>query len=140
MTVRSLYVKPVVFTGIFKDVDEISWYAESVETAASLSLINGIGNGLFAPEKNISRQELAVIAYRLYMNKSKAMDSNQEGLLKYSFIDENEIDDYAKDAIKFLSSKGIMVGDGERFNPKALATRQEAAVVLYRLLESLGEF
>lgn len=140
MSVRSLYIKPVAFTGLFKDVDEISWYAESVETAASLSLINGIGNGLFAPEKNISRQQLAVIAYRLYMNKNNGMDSSQDELLNYSFIDENEIDDYAKQAVKFLSSKGIMVGDGERFNPRAAATRQEAAVVLYRLLECLGEF
>ena len=140
MIVRSLYLKPAAFKGVFKDVAETSWYAEIVETAASLSLINGIGNGLFAPEKNISRQELAVIAYRLHMNRNKGMDSSKEVLLKHSFSDEKEIADYAKDAVSFMASMGIMVGDGEKFSPKATATRQEAAVVLYRLLEHLKEF
>ena len=57
----------------------------------SEELTNGIGNGLFAPEKNISRQDLAVIAYRLYVNRSKGAEINGEAKITspYIFVSSN---------------------------------------------------
>ncbi|MDD4493852.1 MAG: Ig-like domain-containing protein [Eubacteriales bacterium] len=140
MIVRTLDVAPANFKGTFKDVEENAWYAANIETAASLGLIEGMGSSRFAPNDNISRQQLAVIAYRLYKYKNQGLNKEvQDKLNQYSFLDTKEIADYAKGAVNFLAGKGIMTGDGVRFKPNATASRQEAAVVLYRLLELLGE-
>jgi hypothetical protein len=56
-----------------------------------------------------------------------------------SFTDEQEISDYAAEAVRFVSGTGIMIGYDGRFDPKRTASRQEMAVMLYRLLEYMGE-
>lgn len=51
------------------------------------------------------------------------------------YADESEIADYAKDAVKFVTDREIMLGDGTNFNPTDFITRQEIAVILKRILE-----
>lgn len=58
---------------------------------------------------------------------------------KGTFIDVAKNSWYAEEAVGFVSDTGIMTGSDGRFEPKRSITRQEAAVVLYRLLEYMGE-
>jgi len=51
---------------MFKDVTPKKWYAGVVEEAARLGLMMGTGNGIFEPEKPVTRAELAAVAVRLY--------------------------------------------------------------------------
>jgi hypothetical protein len=136
IVIRSLYVKPVTKKGTFSDVTFDAWYAENVETAVALGIMNGMGNGRFAPLNNMTREQLAVIAYRLigFMSEQKLQEVTDHG-----FIDQKDIASYATEGVNYLASKGIMTGSFGKFNPKAFVTRQEAAVVLYRLLKYLGE-
>lgn len=136
MVIRALYVKPAAKTGRFSDVAGDAWYAENVETAAALGMMSGVGNGRFAPLDPMTREQLATIAYRLI---AKAQQKEPEAAADHGFSDQSSIAAYAVPGVNYLASKGIMVGSFGRFDPKASLTRQEAAVVLYRLLVYLGE-
>lgn len=49
----------------FADVPADAWYADAVTEAAVLGLMEGIGGGLFAPERTVTRAELAAVAVRV---------------------------------------------------------------------------
>lgn len=49
----------------FSDVPKDAWYADAVGKAAELGLMEGIGGGLFEPERPITRAEAAQVAVRL---------------------------------------------------------------------------
>ena len=51
---------------VFADVPTDAWYADEVTEAAALGLMEGIGGGLFAPDRPIARGELAAVVVRLY--------------------------------------------------------------------------
>lgn len=140
LAVRSLYTEPSKSKGSFADVDKGSWYADTVETAYELGLVSGAGADRFTPDAKISREQLATIAYRLYKYKAgtntigKTTDKAGN-----AFKDSRNISSYAEEAVNFVTNAGIMVGSGGRFEPQRSTTRQEAAVVLYKLLEYMGE-
>ena len=50
----------------FTDVDPGAWYADKVAMAAQLGLMEGVGVGLFEPERAPTRAELAAVVVRLY--------------------------------------------------------------------------
>lgn len=52
-----------------------------------------------------------------------------------SFNDENEIDEYAKEAVAALSKAKIINGDNGNFRPKSYATRAEAAKIVYEIIK-----
>lgn len=125
-----------------------SWYADAVEAAYELGLVSGAGTDLFAPDAKITREQLATIAYRLYKYKvgintnGKATDTTADKAVDEvgnTFKDRRNISSYAEEAVNFVANAGIMVGTSGRFEPQRSTTRQEAAVVLYKLLEYMGE-
>lgn len=52
--------------GMFSDVDASKWYADEVEEAAALGLMEGTGGGKFESERPVTRAELAAVAVRLH--------------------------------------------------------------------------
>lgn len=109
----------------FEDVSRDSWYYSAILKASGNGVIYG-SDGRFNPEASITRQDAAVIICRL---KNVAGSVND-----ISFTDENEISDYALEAVKNLAASGIIIGNNGRFNPKNNITRAEAATMLYRIL------
>lgn len=55
----------------FTDVDPGAWYADDVAGAAQLGLMEGVGGGLFEPDRPVTRGELAAVAVRLYEKLTK---------------------------------------------------------------------
>lgn len=49
----------------FTDVPETYWAYDAISTASGLGWVNGLGGGLFAPDRAITRAETAVIMNRL---------------------------------------------------------------------------
>ena len=136
LIVRSLYTELSKSKVAFKDVEENAWYATSIETAYEMGIVNGIGHSLFDPKAIITREQLAIMAYKLFQYKT-----GTEATYKSSntFKDQLDISIIAEEAVNFVANTKIMTGSSGRFEPKRSATRQEAAVVLYRLLEYMGE-
>ena len=82
-------------------------------------------------EQSVTRQQLAAMLYRyaLYRNVADAPTETQS----HSFMDANLITDYAKEAVKWCSERGIVQGYPDNtFQPEGTATRAHMAVMLYR--------
>ena len=99
-----------------------------------LGLIYGVGDNLYLPEKNMTRQDMFVILYRIQNILGKLKENINEGNKKFeNFNDIDEIDEYAVEALKSFVNTGIVQGDGGKLKPKAMATRAETAQVLYNI-------
>ncbi|MFC3748075.1 glycoside hydrolase family 3 C-terminal domain-containing protein [Paenibacillus sp. GCM10012306] len=116
----------------FTDVLSGAWYKNYVDIGTSNNLINGIGNGLFAPNKSISRQDLCVIAF----NALKKLNVELPQVTGHDFPDDASIAGYAKEAVYAFKQLGIINGGtGGQMNPTAPATRAEAAVIIKNVLD-----
>ncbi len=115
----------------FTDTDKNAWYAPYVASAANAGIVFGIDESNFGIGRNITREDMAVMIYR-----AAGMSAEQADEL---FADDSELSDYAREAVYTLKAKKIMSGKGDnRFEPKAYATRAEAARMIYSLIELGG--
>lgn len=118
----------------FNDVGVDSWYAPYVAKAKETGLVTGIGDGTFGVGRCITREDIAVILCRAASLKGISLTNGTS-----SFADSAMISDYAKSSVDTLYSSKIINGtpDGS-FNPKAFATRAEAAKMLYEIIKKGG--
>ena len=119
----------------FGDVDTEMYYAPYVKWAAEKGIANGVGGNKFAPDADISRQDLAVILARYADVMGLTM---KQPLQNVVFIDSDAIADYAVDAVGTMVRAGVINGkeDGG-FDPAASATRAEVAAMLHRFCEAV---
>ncbi len=112
------------------DVDQNEWYAPFINTAVELGIINGVSETEFGIGQNITRQDMAVIMYRVakYIGKDITAKSSRVP------TDMDTADDYADEAIIALYQSGIVngVADGV-FAGWQTATRAQAAKLCYDL-------
>lgn len=110
----------------FTDVSADAYYAKAVAWASANKIVNGITDELFAPNANITREQMAVMLYRY----KKAQNAETE----ITYTDKDEISDYALDAIAWANEAGIMTGnENGSFAPMRNSSRAEAAAVFVRL-------
>lgn len=114
----------------FADVPEDAWYYSAVAAAVKNGIVTGVSETEFAPDANITRQDMAVMIDRA----AKAANISLSNGAELIFTDEAAISDYALDAVKAMSKAGIINGfeDGS-FSPMSNATRAQATVMLYRV-------
>ena len=118
-------------TAKFTDVNADDWFMPYVAAALENGIVNGVSDDMFGTGKNITRQDLAVMAYNAALKNG--VEFNTEGVQKFS--DDDKISDYAKAAVYALKSQDIVNGiDGKNFAPQDTATRAEAAKILYALI------
>ncbi|MDO5311038.1 MAG: S-layer homology domain-containing protein, partial [Clostridia bacterium] len=117
----------------FSDVDENEWYAQYVKIACGCGVFNGMGDGTFGIGSFITREDMAVIAYRTaeYCGLIDGGESGR-GADEFVFEDDGSISDYAKKAVYALEKEGIINGVGNGyFEPKGSLTRAQAAKIIY---------
>ena len=112
----------------FKDVVKGAYYYNAVLWAYSKGIVTGKGAGKFAPNDNVSRQEIAAFIYR-YAGKPTATGS----LL--GFNDYKSVSAYATDAMKWATRNEVITGIGGKLVPNAAATRAQVATMLYRYIK-----
>ena len=132
MLVVALDLKGDIKLG-FNDVDSTHWAYGYIKTAVASGIVNGISDTEFGITSEITRQDMAVMAYRAAKKVGKLNNIEPD---KNNFSDESDIADYAKDAIAYMKSAGIINGVGENmFNPLGTATRAETAVVISKIID-----
>lgn len=126
---------PASSTYGFSDVARNTWYTKSIDWAASVGIVNGVGDGMFAPESPVTREQMAVIFY----NYTKHKELNIEGKKDLSsYTDSEKISTWASDALEWAVATGLMSGKGENMlDPSGNATRAETAAVIKRYAEKL---
>ncbi len=114
----------------FSDLSVNDWSYPYIASAYVMNLIRGLDNGAFGGEFSVTREDMAVILFRMAKEEQIAME---EGAV--TFRDGNDISDYARDAVAALCTAGIINGVGDGcFDPKGTATRAQAAVMFDRFI------
>ena len=107
----------------FDDVDSSAWYADAVSYVAENGIMNGAGNGTFAPDTVMSRAMLVQVLYNLE-GKPEAADC--------TFTDV-AADAWYADAVAWAADAGIVTGVSDTtFAPDQMMTREQIATILYR--------
>ena len=115
----------------FSDTDNAD-----VLLCASAGVVNGVGNGKFAPQKNITRQEAASMLYRLAALNKNTKDDEATSL-PHIFADSANIQSWAWKNVDWVYRQGIMNGMGENtFAPDGEYTREQSIVTALRLYDS----
>ncbi len=119
---------------LFSDVPKDAWYTKSVNWAADNNIINGVSENTFAPDNEITREQLAVILYRyaVYNGYDVSLESTKTSV----FSDKGKISPYAVDAINYITAIGVLNGREENIlAPQDKVTRAEVATMLKRFAE-----
>jgi len=117
---------------IFADVSSSAWYFVAIQWASDVGIINGVGYGNFAPNDNITREQMAVMLYR-FVN-IKGIELPQGSVT--TFIDQDTISPWAAEAVTAIQRAGMVTGrPDESFDPQATATRAEVATIFARFLQ-----
>ena len=119
--------------GKFTDVKADAYYVPYVNWAASKGIVSGTTDTTFAPDSQITREQMAVI---LKNYAAKLGYTIPKTLKAVTFADNTKISSQVKEAVKSMQQAGILAGrTNNRFDPKGTATRAEVATVLRRFVE-----
>ncbi|WP_270170159.1 S-layer homology domain-containing protein [Paenibacillus sp. SYP-B4298] len=134
MLVRSFDLLDVKATVSFSDVSSSAWYYEYIATGVSKGLIQGVGGGKFDPNRAITREEMAIMSANVLKTvKGITADHGAAALAKFS--DQDSIAGYAQDAVALLTENKVINGvTATTFDPKGIANRAQAAVIIDRML------
>lgn len=119
----------------FTDVAPGEWYTDAINWAAANRIVDGVGNGKFAPNDPITRAQMCAMIERyldLY-RKAWKVTLPETGSVSV-MVDESAIPAWALAAVKQCQRHGLVNGfeDGT-FRPNDLSTRAQVAAVIYRL-------
>ncbi len=119
----------------FTDVAPGQWYTDAINWAAANRIVDGVGNGKFAPNDPITRAQMCTMIERYLALYKKAWKVTLPETGSVSvMVDENAIPAYALAAVKQCQRHGLVNGfeDGT-FRPNELSTRAQVAAVIYRM-------
>ena len=119
----------------FDDVASGAWYADAVTWAAENGIVNGVSDTEFAPNVNITREQLAAILYR-YAEYNDYDVSGRDDLSE--FTDRSSISSYALDAMRWAVDEGLITGiTNTTIEPQGTATRAQAATMFMRFMSTV---
>jgi len=114
----------------FNDTNDIN-----VEKMGYLGVVAGVGNGNFAPDQTLTREQAAVMLARL-----ANVLGNPLPIVPPTFYDNTEASGWALESIGQMQAAGIMGGTGNNmFSPLGLYTREQSIITILRLYEMLEE-
>jgi len=119
----------------FADVDMGAYYANAVSWAKQNSIISGINENVFAPNDNITREQIAAIMHRYAQYKGYDVSVGENTNI-HSYDDFDSISEYAIASLQWACGSGLMKGKStSTLNPLDNATRAEIAAILHRFIE-----
>ena len=110
------------------------WSEEAIRIAAQNGLVNGVSETTFAPEEELTREQMMTMIARALKATGMTLP-DPDDLSAYS--DAGEIASWARSSVQTLVASGIIGGDHGKLNPTGTCTRSEAAAVFSRLLALL---
>lgn len=119
----------------FADVEPGRWYAAAVAWGQETGLARGLSPACFAPERDVTRQELGVFLHRWARLFGAECPSPGPDALA-DFADAQQVPAWAAEALSWCAEAGLFRGSpteaGLLLDPKSTATRAQAAVLLTR--------
>ena len=126
----------------FDDVKDGAWYAKAVLWAKQTGIADGRPDGNFGVGNPITRQDLAIMLYKYAALKGYNLTKNDSAIEGYK--DTEQVKAYAKDAMNWAVTNGIISGKGAkgaskaetRLDPAGKANRAECGAMLRTLIEN----
>ena len=138
--VRVLYnhskTPKVTISNPYADVVAGQWYEKSVLWAKEKNIANGKikdGKVIFGVGQQITREELALMIYKYAKLQGYNMAKDDTAINKFS--DSKKVSTWAKDAMNWAVSRGVMSGKGAKLDPQGNATRAECASMIKNMIE-----
>lgn len=115
----------------FADVTASDWFAAYVAWGVNAGVAFGMGAGLFAPNENVTREQLAAMICR-YAEAKGILGEGEADLSVYA--DEEDVSDWAYEAMQRCVANGLINGtDDKKLDSKGTATRAQFAVIMMNL-------
>ena len=113
----------------FTDVAENQYYTDAIAWAEDVGIAQGMGEGKFAPNGTVTREQGMTFLYRYVVNVL-GEEPGKNGDLSI-FQDAGKISDYAKEAMAWGVAVGLLEGYGDgTVGPKNSVTRAQMAKFL----------
>ena len=113
----------------FSDTNDVN-----VEKAAFVGIVNGVGNNMFAPDTELTREQAAAMLVRLAEALDKPLPKEES-----TFSDNAQISEWARESVGCVQAGGIMSGVGDNiFLPKGAYTREQSIITIMRLLDMVN--
>ena len=106
------------------------WASAEIAAAARAGLVEGVGEGLFAPNSSVTREQLAVLLFRAA--RYRGDDTGKRSSLT-AFSDGTTASSWAREALSWAVAMGLMEGSGGMLPPRAHATRAQTTAILCRM-------
>jgi hypothetical protein len=102
--------------------------------AFEIGIVNGVGNGKFAPNNLVTRQEISVMLYRVIVLCEENPDFSFDDVPK--FKDEDQIASWSITPMRFMYKNGIIKGTGDgTMDPLGNTSREQAVLLVVRTYE-----
>ena len=119
-------------SGSFGDVAADDWYGAAARWAIDNGIVKGM-DGLFYPEMEISREQIATMLYRYAAGQGYEIAIAEE---PDGFSDVSEISGWALEAMRWAVNAGVMRGSEGRLRPGDAATRAETVTMLLNFMDA----
>ena len=122
----------------FTDVAVNQYYADPVIWAAANGIVKGTSDTTFAPNQDITREQLTAILYRYAQYKGYDISVGEDtNILSYS--DAESVSSYAVSAMQWAVGSSLINGISGNLEPQGGATRAQVATMLMRFAENVAE-
>ena len=122
----------------FDDVEQGAWYYAAVVWAADAGVVSGNGKGGFAPNDNVTREQLAIMIYNFANSMGYELKAIKDVDLS-SFVDGDKTSSWAASQLKWACDLGLIggksVGGVTYLAPQDTATRAEIATIFMRFYQ-----
>lgn len=116
----------------FADIKLEDWYTDGVRKASKVGIVKGKSPTKFEPNSHITREEMTIMLLKAYEH----LYGKSITVIDTIFDDETIISWWALDAVKRAAGLKLIQGRGNnRFEPKGITSRAEAAQAVYNLLK-----
>lgn len=117
----------------FKDAGN-TYYTNYLATAKKLGITLGVGNNMFMPDKEITRQEMFTLLYNTLKVMNELPDiTNAEKVLD-NFEDASKVEQWARASLELFIKAEIVKGTGTLLEPQMTADRAQMAQIMYNLI------
>lgn len=116
----------------FSDISADAWYADAVNWAASVGVVNGYEDDTFRPNAPITREQMAAILYNYADYKGYDVSARAD---LSDYADAASISSWAEDVLAWANAEGLINGmTATTIDPQGATTRAQTAAMFERFL------
>ena len=133
MLYQAFEFSPALYNGAFADVASDAYYAQAVNSLYANGVVSGIGNGHYAPNSTLTRQDAICMVQRAMGAVGWNADDGYTGALT-GYSDGENVSGYAQGAMAMAVQRGYLPTSGGWLNPQLALSRVDMAEILHRAL------